>query len=231
MPRLTQAPAALRIQVHRFLIRLHGLLDRRAPSPPVPARAGTRIPPRARCWREFTGRLAGNDLTPLGSAVSKSNRIWPLIGSIFWPATCTAIRRPSGRNLELGKRVFHAGDLSLQGSHGQADFLRGDVIFAEFKQRSQADQILERETRGIAHQSLPLPSPELLFGDTQHPADVLARILLLGHVLLQAEFYHGAAARLMARVRYDPGMPGCSSRPSRYSRSRRTGLRGMANLR
>jgi hypothetical protein len=52
---------------------------------------------------------------PPSSPASKSNRIWPLIASIFWPDNCTAIRPPSDTTRS-----------SLSGCFTQPSFSRSD---------------------------------------------------------------------------------------------------------
>src|SRR5581483_8212720 len=179
------SPGSMRVEVDRFLIRRDRLLDGRAPllqfQPAL--EPAFRLPLQAGAIKRRLGWKRFH------IAALRRFEIEQDLPADRLQALARHLHRqpPSFRHeFDLGKRILQAGYLPLQGSDGKPDFLRRDAVFAEFDESSQTDQILERKNLGVAHEILPLPPPELLFGDTQHPADVLARIILLGHVLLQA---------------------------------------------
>ena len=71
------------------------------------------------------GLRSGKLLMPPSSPASKSNRIWPLMASIFWPDRCTAMRPPSETTRS-----------SLSGCFTHSSFSRSDssarkISFAE----------------------------------------------------------------------------------------------------
>ena len=86
---------------------------------PVPGPFETRLRIPASGWR--CACAPGRSCTPPSSAASKSNRIWPVRASIFCPATCTAIFRPSETMRSSRERLLHPAQPLPQRFEGAAD--------------------------------------------------------------------------------------------------------------
>ena len=107
------------IQFQHLLVRLDGLLHGRAglfQFQPLlkPGLGFARAVGRAAC-------APGKLLMPPSSAASKSNRIWPLMASIFCPATCTAMLPAVGDDAQFAERLLHPAQLFAQRFQGAAD--------------------------------------------------------------------------------------------------------------
>jgi hypothetical protein len=156
--------------------------------------AGTSLPLRASGWRP--GLRPGKGARPPSAEVSKSSRIWPLMASIFCPAMCTAILRPSEtmRSSESG-----CSTASLRRSDSSArPICLGWMRFSRSLTMVWMAIRSEKEYVGGRNQFLALPASQLALGKTELAQHVGPRVLLFRRLRQHATIltrFRGAGPR------------------------------------